>query len=516
MPVASSPAPDFRLETYSPPGPVAAAFIADRASVGIIEGPYGSGKTTACFFKLLRRAARMPISKGGVILYKAVVVRDTYRRMDKTAIRTWLKWYGKEMGTWAGGQDRPSSHNLKYTVKRRLSDGLVHDVPVDFSLEFAAVGDQDVEDFMDGFEVTDFFLNAINLLSEDVLTYAVGRTGRFPAEKDLPDGAVYDRGVFGDCNAPETDSWLDKYTNDLPKGAAYFRQPGGRDPGAENIANLRAGYYREICELNKNKPWWIARLIDNKRGFSRSGKPVYQEFNDSIHVAKTELQLVDDAPVRLGFDAGKNPALVAAQWMPDGQFRVFDSFFMPGRGPTLFAEEVAAWLARWGISLDRIDAAATDPSAFWGGDKEGGDLAWTETVDNITGLTLTPAPSNELHPRLDAVRQQLTYMIDGHKPAFLLSPRCAHLRQGFNSGYRYSKRRMCAVEPDETMDFGEKPDKNDASHEQDAVQYLILDALGLDAVTRASRRMPDRQGAPRRGAPRPASRIKVRFNAFGH
>ena len=79
------------VTNYQHPGPVAEAFYRDNSFVSFIQGPYGSAKTTTCFFKLIARAMRMPVCRDGTRRYRALVLRDTYRRMERTAIRSWTK-----------------------------------------------------------------------------------------------------------------------------------------------------------------------------------------------------------------------------------------------------------------------------------------------------------------------------------------------------------------------------------------------------------------------------------------
>lgn len=496
----------INVASYNFPGPIAEAFAFARGYVDVIQGPYGSGKTTAMFFRCLHRATRMPVCRDGWRRYRAIVLRDTYRRMQSTAIKTWHKWFPPSVGKWEGGQDRPSKHVLEF---EDLSG-----VPVNFEIQFMAVGDLDVEDFMGGLETTDLVLNEANLLSEDVLTYGAGRTGRYPAIKDLPADlpirgfpghtisnlppglklaqmppqSIFDHGVFGDCNAPEFDSWLmatkfgplvDRDGREIGR-MNYFVQPGARDPGAENLDFLNAGYYDLLYAKNADRPWWVARMLDNKPGYSRHGKPVYEEYNDELHATREPLRIDPSLPLMFGFDAGLHPAGVVAQWRPSGQFRIVKEFCPGHCGPTRFGEMVRDWLAQHARGL-RIGRAWVDPTAFDGVDRESGELSWVESVSRITGIQIDAAPSNEPAIRQDAVRQALVYLIDGKDPGLVVSPDCKELRKGFASHYRYNKVRS------ETGDgFVEKPAKNAWSHPHDALQYLMLGARGRTSVVRAT------------------------------
>jgi hypothetical protein len=111
------------------------------------------------------------------------------------------------------------------------------------------------------------------------------------------------------------------------------------------------------------------------------------------------------------------------------------------------------------------------------------ERSWVEVVSAVTGLRFRPAPSNALSLRLEAVRQPLTRLIDG-APGLLLSPAAKVLRRGFNSTYRF-KRIWAGGQAVRYLDL---PDKNEASHVHDALQYALLGAGEyLDVRGRAAR-----------------------------
>lgn len=69
-----------------------------------------------------------------------------------------------------------------------------------------------------------------------------------------------------------------------PSFIGFHNQPGGRDAGAENLANLAPGYYATQVATMKlaGRGDMIARLIDNRITFLRAGDPVFRrEFNPS-------------------------------------------------------------------------------------------------------------------------------------------------------------------------------------------------------------------------------------------
>jgi len=127
----------------------------------------------------------------------------------------------------------------------------------------------------------------------------------------------------------------------------------------------------------------------------------------------------------------------------------------------------------------KIAGAWADPAGFTGADKEAGELAWAETVGVTMGISIQPAPTNEIDPRLASVKDELTFLIDGSTPGLIVSgPDCPILRKGFASDYCYRKVRVGNTER-----FDPKPDKSRvSSNPHDALQYVMLGVKGRAGV----------------------------------
>jgi hypothetical protein len=459
---------------FKSPGPVASAFMADRTYTVVgIMGPVGGGKTVTCIHKFLQNAALMPVCRDGQIYYRCVAIRDTYDHLEKTTIATWNQWVPRGLGQWVGGGGRSAMHKLRFDILRYGNT-----VPINFEMMFAAIGDQAAQDFMRGFEPTDFWLNEGDLLAEDVLTYAVSRLGRYPSAEMLRPGDAYHPQVGIDLNAPDIDSWFYKRFEEIcPPGHKLYKQPAGTDPHAENLHNLREDYYDNIIKLNGHKPRFIKRFVKNQYGASHDGDPVYPEYSDERHLTPEPLQAVKNVPVRIGLDAGlRRPAAVFGQWMPDGQWRILGEL-VPGRmGAKRFAEVVKTWLQQH-AAANVWGPAYADPAGWDGADKEGGESAWAEIMSAELGMPIEPAPANELNLRIEAVRDELVGRVDEGREALRLSSACLSLRKGFASHYRF-QRMMIAGQ----VRLSDKPEKNDYSHPHDALQYLLLGSKGKYGV----------------------------------
>jgi hypothetical protein len=442
---------------YQPPGPVAARFMASDASVRCINGPIGSGKTGACLMDGVFRAARQAPDANGVRRFKGAVIRDTYRQLEKTTIPSWHRWVPKETGDWIGGEGgRPAVHRLRFG----LPDGTM----VDLVMEFLGLGEHKVEDAMRGWEGTWAYLNEADLLAKDVLTFVRGRVGRYPAKDGAGGGGASWYGVVLDCNAPDTDSWIYHDFVEAPaKGWEWFRQPGGRDAGAENLRNLPDGYYEQ--QVQGQPDWYVRRFVDNLFGYSRDGLPVYPEFNDAFHVAPKPLEPLPGVALTLGLDAGLSPAAIVTQRAPDGQWRILDELVGANMGATRFGELLLQLLAE---KYAKLKATAwADPASMSRSSTD--ERSWAEVIAATTKLAIAPTMTNAISVRLDAVRVPLTRMIDGHKPGLLLSPSCKVLRKGFNSGYAFRRLQLAGQSR-----FEELPAKNDFSHPHDGLQYALL------------------------------------------
>ena len=453
--------------------------MASTARVQILNGPIGSGKTTTALMKGIGLARRQRASTqdreayGGQMLpvrkFRLCVVRDTYRQLWKTTLPSWFKRVPRDVGEFVGSENAPARHDVTFIP----GDGTA----VRLSVDFIAIGENAAEDVLRGYEPTAFYLNEADLLSREVFTYAFGRTGRYP---DMSEGGPTWHGVLMDANAPEETSWLfeDMFRPSADElraaGVELFRQPSGLSPQAENLDNLPAGYYTAQAAIQP--AWYVARMIENKPGYSRAGKPVYPEFNDALHVPGSALAPVPGLPLILGLDAGLNPACAATQRLPNGRRLVLGELVAEtGTGPLRFSDSLNQWLNERFPNVRTIIAYA-DPSAAYGADVRGGEQSWIEIVGERTKLRVRAAPTNKLIPRLEAVRRPLTRLIDG-QPGFQLSPTCKVLREGFNSGYRYRKRQGTET------DFDDVPDKNKFSHPHDALQYA-MSGDGEDAEIR--------------------------------
>jgi hypothetical protein len=456
--------------------------MASSARIQILNGPVGSGKTTAAFMKAVRLASQQAVSVGrtvdlgdgvqrGVRKFKLATIRDTYRSLWKTTIPSWFKRFPADAGEWNGSVDAPGKHRLQFL----LPDGTV----CDFTNEFGAIGENSAEDFMRGYEPTAWYLNELDLLQVEVFNFAKGRWGRFP---DMSEGGPSWWGMIADANAPEFESWLyrDIFTRSgaelADDGVELFVQPGGTSAGAENLVNLPPGYY--VDQAKGQPDWYKFRMIENRPGYSRAGKPVMPEFKDAIHVASRELDMIPGVPIVIGVDPKTFPSVAFVQSVltPHGrQRRVIDEIQGDqNMGARRFGRLVADYLhAHYPYVKPELIRGIVDPSSTYGADREEGEETWLEIFTATSGIRVAAAPTNKIPMRREALKKPLSELIEG-EPAILISPRCKLIRTGLNTGFRYRKMNVAGAER-----FSEEVEKNQYADICEALEYACL-ADGAD------------------------------------
>lgn len=441
-------------------GPVAAAYFEDRSMASCIMGPIGSAKTSVSLMKILVAAMCQEPNAESVRYTKFAVIRDTYRNLWNTTIQSWKAWIPETLGEFSGGKNEPGKHHLRF----KLGDGTI----VDTLVEFIAIGDNNVEDVMRGWEGTGAYLNEADRLQEDVFHFVSGRVGRYPSVPSCGVKASW-YGIWADMNAPDEENYMAKlFIFDKPESYAFFCQPGGREANAENLRNLPDGYYQK--QLAGQTDYYIRRMIDNKLGYSRDGQPVYPEYNDSLHAAQSALQPIPGLPIDIGFDCGLTPAGIIGQQSASGQWRILTEIIADGIGAKRFGTLVKRVLNSLYHGY-RVRSCTCDPAGLSKSAGDENERSWREIVAAETGLNIRPAPTNAIMPRLDTVKMVLNRMIDG-QPGFILSPACRVLRKGFNSGYKFEK----VANSNSNILLSDEPKKNEYSHPHDGLQYLLCGA----------------------------------------
>ena len=493
-------APDIRV--LNSPGPTSDAFMMSRAFLQIIVGPVGSAKTMTMLRKL-RRIGLMQgamVDRNGVQMRRARcgVIRESYPNLEKNTLPSWFRIHRESDGKF--GWKAPFSHRLNL-IQAQDETGKTT-AYTDFEMEFRAIGDRSVEEACRGWEINAVGIDEADLQPPDLLSFLSGRVGRF---SELDPSLVVDPTIIMALNAPYIDNWTyalayeqelqDMFDPELAEALGdrplveVFIQPGGRDPGAENLHNLPKGYYTIQASLNKHRPDYVARMIDNKPVPMQHGQPVYPQFDYGRHVR--ELQFDPKRMLIIGFDQGLTAAAVAMQRTAEGHLRSMReavSFLQAGKtlrkiGPTAFGQMVRTMLAEHfpDVSEDRIRLVG-DPAAWRARDNEDSERDWIRAFEKAVGLKAHRAKTNKEALRHEAIwRAQ-----DGHD-AYAVDPACKHLIRGHLGGYRYK---------DADMRDGETRGHLDVA---DTIYTHVCDAEQYGAVE-GEHVISDIRGLPRRSA----------------
>lgn len=507
---------------YRVGGPVLAEFIRHRPQpvgaedtlevpIDCIIGPIGSGKSGACCMRIFLHACQQPPGPDGWRRTKWAVVRNTNPELKTTTIPEWLGWFPEEhFGPF--NWSPPYNHTVKLAAQK-----------VEIELWFVPMDDISSIKKVLSWNLTGVWINEAREVPREVVIALRSRCGRYPALKDLadPDNPGW-AGVIMDTNAPEDElhylcmwagwttppDWMSQHDAALmskPATVTIFQQPPGllvdRDskgaitgfranPKAENVKNLRRGYYQ--AQLDGNTTSWILNMCCGEVRKSQDQRLVYPSFRRDVHVApvKYDPRL---PTLLLGGDFARNPAYVVAQ-ESEGQLRVLREFI----GVNVDVASFTATTVRPQLNQLYPDAKVRgwgDPS---GGNRTGGDNSTAFTHAREGGLPLVPTYTNDPDERQRAVTRRLERMVSG-APAIVIDPACTTLIGGFAGGYYFERKKV-----EGTVDeYKDEPRKNLFSHVHDALQYLCL---GLD---RGSRQTPqEMQKAAKRGGPLPNGRVR--------
>lgn len=483
--------------SYAPTGETIRRFHASSSFHRSIAGPVGSAKTTGCCWEHVFMVMMQKPGSDGVRRAHGGILRDTYRNLYGTTLRTWFKCFPRELGHFVGSDDRPFRHDLKFPAP--LLDPATGQPTTEWgvcelTVEGRALGTHSVEATARGWELHGAQIDEEDLVPDDARGYLAAR-----AQRGGQKGMRVSRGVWGAFNKPDIDHVLyERCMED--KWIEFFDQPPGLLPGgppyqtnplAENLEYLDDGYY--ITSAQGQPEWYIRRMLRNQWGASVSGEPIYTGFDPDRHVSPVHMVPGARQPLTIGIDGGGTPAAVIGGVTDSGRRETYDELvftdptdpkqrrLVHGVGARRFAEALRDKLAR-DFPGRPLAAVYIDPSSFYGADRENGEYSWAEIVGNVLGVAVQPAPSNEIEIRLEAVRGLIRNANEyDHLPNLMINKCCVFLRRGFVSDYKYDERDP--KQPGKTL----KPQKSATSHVHDAAQYFCLGSLGRAGVVSGSR-----------------------------
>ena len=456
---------------FKPDGEVLRDFMLSDKFFRGLRGHVGSGKSVACAVEIFRRACEQePHPQTKIRQTKWAVVRNTNPQLKTTTIATWLEWFPEETFgkfNWSP----PYTHKIKVGDIEMEVIFLALDVPADVRKLLSL-------------ELTGIWINEAREVLKSIVDACTSRVRRFPSRKDGGPGPTWS-GVIADTNPPPEEHWWGIMSGDIPAPEymtqadlltmikpdnwQFFTQPpamleqwsGGTtpeligyemNPERENASFLDQQYYLDM--LTGKAKEWINVYILNKYGQIFEGRPVYPDFQRTLHVAKDVLQPISGYPIYVGIDFGLTPAATFAQRIR-GRWTVLRELVATNMGMTRFTPEMKRFmLEEFG---DGFEFKVT-------GDPAGDDRVQTDeqtpiAIGRANGLLIRKASTNDPELRIGAVESQLVKLVDG-LPAYQVSPCCTKLIAGKEGGYHYKEGQN-------------RPNKNMFSHVSDAEQYMM-------------------------------------------
>jgi hypothetical protein len=447
-------------------------------------GPVGSGKSVMCVMELFSRSLEQKPNANGVRQTRFVLIRNTFPQLTSTTLKTVMDWLPEPI----------MHYNLASPIRGIMKVPLADGTRVESEWMFVALDvDADVVR-LKSLESTMVWINESGEIPKSILDMSTMRQGRYPAK--IEGGPTF-HGVIWDSNPPDDSHWIYQLgEKEKPSEFAMWKQPpalikmiakdglvyylanDGTHPQcnepAENISNLPGGfdYYLKAVQSGKSDEW-IKVFIMGQYGTTLNGKPVYPEFNDSVHVAKEEIKPYRGLPLLLAFDFGLNASCAFMQMSPTGVLDIVDELTSEAMGIQRFVQEMLK---------PKLKAEYADLKLVCTGDPAGAQRSQTTEVTCFqllaeAGFDVEPAITNEFVARREAVTYYLTKLVNG-KPAYQLSPRCDVIRKGMLGHYLYRRMRVSGSER-----YTDRPEKNMYSHLQDAVQYGALYYKGVANVS---------------------------------
>jgi hypothetical protein len=439
--------------------PTLAKFHASKALYRGIMGPRGSGKSTACSMEIMTRGLDQAPAADNIARSRFAVIRNTYRELEDTTVKTWLYWFDEEH--FGPLNRRTMTHKIRYKG-------------CEIEVIFRALDrPADVKKLL-SMELTGAWVNEAREIPFGIIQALGDAVGRFPPPID---GGPTWHGVIMDTNPPDDSHWwfrLSELEPQDPKYWEFFKQPGGlieregeffENPEAENLENLHVidPHYYLTRSKGKTKDH-IRVYYCNQYGFLVEGRPVHEEYVDSTHASHEPLEPIAGIAIIVGIDFGLTPAAAFGQILPDGRWRVIDELVTERMGIINFSKELNRKINRdyRGFEFEFYgDPAGTGESQ--------NDEQSPFDILIANGIPAEPAAdNNDPLIRREALYQPLTRLIDG-KLGMQISKSCTMIRKALSGGYCYKKMAVVGEER-----YHEKPDKNRYSHIGEAIEYMAL------------------------------------------
>jgi hypothetical protein len=433
------------------------------------------------------------------------IIRASYPALKSTVIKSWRNWF-KQMVNIV--YDTPIRGELRFPHP----DG---ETLVDIELVFIALDREEDVNKLQSLELTGMHINECAEIPRGIHQMSKSRINRYPQEPGDESLRPVDPFIICDYNAVDTAHWLYQIAEEeQPPKHSFYHQPPALllvenndprinpddpiidvsgnnyviNPTADNVNNVPDDYYAD--QVYGARADWVNVMILNNYGLMQAGRPVYPEYDDTMHHSEMEIKPLKGVPLIIGMDLGLTPAAAFMQLTPEGKIIVLDEIVTDDCSIEKFCKDflkpkLINEYHEFNYELI-IDPAATQRSQ--------NDAKAASQIIKEAGLPFRTAISNNPLKRREAVVSMLRKV-----KGFVLSPRCEVLRKGFISEYHYEKKRVAISAANSDPKFKEKPEKNIYSHVHDAVQYGVLEITGGRTAKRRKavmKRQPDKHNGP--------------------
>lgn len=436
-----------RRIAFTPP-PTGKKFMADKSLVRGLMGPVGSGKSSVCCWEIFRRAKLQKVGPDGLRRTRFLIIRNTYAELKQTTLRTFQDWF-------------PPNLFGSFKTTPPMTQTLAFD-DVHCELIFLALDRAEDVGKLRSFECTGAWVNEASQIHFEIIRTLTERIGRYPA---IRDGGPTWQGIIMDTNPPDTAHWwYQVFEEKRPKGWALYKQPSGRSKAAENTENLPKNYYQNIIDASPTDK--IRTMVDGQYGQRRDGFGVFSDlWHPHLHTSGQPLPPPNEhKPIIVGMDFGLTPAAVFLQQDARGVWYLYTELVAQSMmGAEQFAPLLKDTMAKH-FSPKQPFVMYGDPA---GAQRSQADARTAFDVLRGAGLMVRPAPVQNLSDRLESVRHVLSRRLGADKnTGGLVVGNAPYIRAALAGDYKYQ-----SLKTSDGLRPTPQPDKNDASHIADALQY---------------------------------------------
>ena len=249
--------------------PTLALFHMSDALYRGVMGPVRSGKSTGMCMEIMRRIKEQKPGPDGFRRSRFAIVRNTYRELEDTTLKTWLMWFDPEY--FGKFNYRSMAHYVEF-----------NDIKAEVLFR-ALDRPKDVAKLL-SMELTGAWTNETREIPKAVIDVLGDRVGQYPPKKD---GGCTWRGVMMDTNPPDTDHWWYVLAEEEhPVGWEFFKQSGAimkvedqwvAHPNAENVNNLAEGIRYYTDRIPGKSKAYVKVYYAGEYGYVQEGRPVHPE-----------------------------------------------------------------------------------------------------------------------------------------------------------------------------------------------------------------------------------------------